>query len=155
MLSYSQSSHTIIRIIATTKINTITYSKIKAQHKRQHKARLIDELEHSAIKAEENPSVDNRNHYINIKTQLENVNAEKTEGLRIRSKAQENDDGERGTKYFLNLEKRNSKIKNITKLKLRDDTFITDPKKISNELRKSMPIFTKKKGMNPILITYF
>ena len=115
---------------------TISYSKIKAKHKRQYEALLVKELECSAIRAEENPCAENRNHYINIKTQFEDINAEKTEGLRIRSKAQEIEEGERGTKYFLNLEKRNAKIKNITKLKLEDNSTITDPKQILNEQRK-------------------
>ena len=72
----------------------------------------------------------------NIKIELEHINTEKTEGIRIRSKAQHIEQGERGTKYFLNLEKRNAKLKNITKLKLNDKTVITDSKSILKEQRK-------------------
>ena len=47
-------------------------------------------------------------------------------GIITRSKAVWVEEGEKNTKYFLNLEKRNYNIKHIQKLLLEDDTTIID-----------------------------
>ena len=54
--------------------------------------------------------------YNNIKEQIEEYNKEKAIGAQIRSKADWTEHGERNSKFFLNLEKRNYQTKCITKL---------------------------------------
>ena len=54
--------------------------------------------------------------YHTAKTEIEQYNNEKSRGAMIRSKADWTEFGEKNTKYFLNLEKRNYKNKCITKL---------------------------------------
>ena len=50
----------------------------------------------------------------------------KTKGAILRSKVRWYDEGERNTRYFFNLENRCQSKKNITKLKINDNTFIYD-----------------------------
>ena len=54
----------------------------------------------------------------------------------LRSKARWFDWGERSSKYFLNLEKRNYQDKYINKLKKHDSSTITDPTEILNEQQR-------------------
>ena len=70
------------------------------------------------------------------KAELERINAIKTEGYKIRSKAEIIEQDEKGTKYFLNLEKRNAKLKNITKLQVETGAIITDSDRILKEQGK-------------------
>ena len=57
----------------------------------------------------------------------------KTIGAILRSKVRWFEHGERNTKYFLNLEKRNFCQKSVTKLKLKDDTYSYDQLDILQE----------------------
>ena len=50
----------------------------------------------------------------------------KTKGAILRSKVRWYDEGECNTRYFFNLENRCQSKKNITKLKINDNTFIYD-----------------------------
>jgi len=73
---------------------------------------------------------------MSIRNELEKINAEKTEGSRIRAKAQFVEHNERSSKLFINLEKRNSVLKNITRLKVNENTEVTDSDMILKELSK-------------------
>ena len=56
------------------------------------------------------------------------------QGVRIRSKAQWIENGEKPTKYFCGLEKRNYINKTILRLQLENDIILTDQKKILKEV---------------------
>ena len=66
------------------------------------------------------------------RTELERLMNEKTEGIILRSKVRWYEEGEKSTKYFFNLEKRNYQKKTMRKLNLNGD-IIEDPKVILNE----------------------
>ena len=71
---------------------------------------------------------------LNEKTKnLETLIETKTARVMLRSKAVWVEHGEKNTKYFLNLEKRNYNKKVITKLKKSDGTEIIDPNHILRE----------------------
>ena len=55
----------------------------------------------------------------------------KTQGAIIRSRQQWYEEGEKNSRYFFNLEKRNSNLKSINRLELNDNTITADPKKYS------------------------
>jgi hypothetical protein len=124
----------------------IKYSKNKAKISRQQEHNLKVDFEKYSKLVEDNPSRDALANLKTIKCELESINAIKTEGLRIRSRAQDIEEGERGTKYFLNLEKRRSKLKSMTKLKLDDNTEICDSKTILAEQKKFYKNLYKDKG---------
>ena len=70
-----------------------------------------------------------------IKNDIDEIITEKTKGMIIRSKAEWYEEGEKPTKYFLNLEKRNYNNKTISRLKL-GDSFAEDKKHILSELQE-------------------
>ena len=66
---------------------------------------------------------------LDAKNKLEELYDKKVEGAIFRSKITWSEEGERNTKYFLNLERRNYAKKHIKKL-MTDDKLITNPKEI-------------------------
>ena len=81
------------------------------------------------------PSEENESNYMRVKEQVELFEKEKTDGIIIRSKAKWHEEGEKNTKYFLNLEKRNYIKNNMYKFKI-DSEAITYQKNILNEQKK-------------------
>ena len=70
------------------------------------------------------------------KQELENLREHKMKGHFIRSRLKWLNEGEKPTKFFCSLEKRNYTEKTIRKLEISDGTLITDQFKILNEIRK-------------------
>ena len=62
----------------------------------------------------------------------------KTQGSIIRSKTHWYNEGEKNTKYFLNLEKRHFNRKTIRGLKLENDTKIDSDKEILENAKKKL-----------------
>ena len=77
----------------------------------------------------------------NTKLDLEEVQFEKTRGIMFRSKAKWDTEGEKNTKYFLNLEKAryNAKTCNV----LIDERDGSEIKKSMEDSRKNSSIFIK------------
>ena len=67
------------------------------------------------------------------KTRLHKISEHRTRGTILRSRARWHEEGERNSKYFYNLEKRNYSKKVVTKLKLKDGSFTTNQLDILNE----------------------
>ena len=64
------------------------------------------------------------------KRELERIIEYQTKGAILRSKSRWYNEGEKNTKYFLNLEKRHCKQATITQLKVSEDDFISTDKEI-------------------------
>ena len=75
---------------------------------------------------------------INAKRELEEIIEYRTKGSSVRSKAKWYNDGETNIKYFLLLEKRHYKRKNISTLKVKrnDNSVVTSDPEILNECVK-------------------
>ena len=69
-----------------------------------------------------------------------------TQGAIIRSSQQWYEEGEKNDDIFFNLEKRNSNLKSINRLKLNDNTITEDPKTISNEMKLYYKNHTRKQS---------
>ena len=69
-----------------------------------------------------------------VKQLLEEINSLKTEGIKVRAKAMDVEYNEKSSNYFLNVEKRNANIKNITRLECANNTCTTDQTEILKEL---------------------
>ena len=65
--------------------------------------------------------------------QLEKIVEYKTKGAILRAKCRWHNEGEKNTKYFLNLEKRHFKKGVINQLKIGENAFATTNKEILNE----------------------
>ena len=72
----------------------------------------------------------------NVKFKLNQLSLLRTRGAIARSKACWCEYGERNSKYFYRLEKRNYNTNYITELKLPDKTTISRPKEILNEVHQ-------------------
>ena len=110
---------------------TISYSRKVAKEKNKREAEVKQQLE--VLETEIINNSDKINEYYEVKGLWENIQSEKAEGSILRSKAQWVEQGEKNTKYFLNLEKRNYNIRHIKKLVTANGVEITDPLKILNE----------------------
>lgn len=67
------------------------------------------------------------------RARLRKITLIKTKGAILRSKARWHEEGERNTKYFFGLEKRNHDNKTITKIKVGEDSYIEDQFEILEE----------------------
>ena len=74
--------------------------------------------------------------YVTKKINLEKIYDDYIEGVRVRSKCNEYELGEKSNKYFLNLEKYRAKLASLNKILDNDDREITDKNGIQNELKK-------------------
>ena len=68
-----------------------------------------------------------------LKGDLEKILEYRTKGAIIRSKSRWYNEGEKNSRYFLNLEKRHFKQGTISQIKINDDEFITTDKAILSE----------------------
>ena len=113
----------------------IAYSKKKNKEKIQKEKSLQNKYEKLKIAYENNPTVVNFEQLNEVKETLEWFYEQKTKGIIIRARGRWHEHGERNSKYFLNLEKRNQVKKHIRKLVL-NGSITTNPFDILNEQKR-------------------
>ena len=113
---------------------TISYSKRIAKEKAKKETEMKQKLESLEIEISRNS--EKINDYYQIKGIWEQMQSEKTEGVILRSRAKWTEHGEKNTRYFLNLEKRNYNIKHIKKLINNNGKEVIDPINILTEQSK-------------------
>ena len=115
---------------------TLKYSKTQASLNKEYENNLVAEYQvlTETIEKQYTDAIEKR--LLTVKSELEKYNAIKAEGYRIRAKAHHIEHNEKGSKYFLSLEKRNANIKNITRLKLDNNCEIIDKTEILDELSR-------------------
>jgi len=92
------------------------------------------------------------------KEQYEKIIEYRTKGAILRSQSRWYNEGEKNTKYFLNLEKRHYKQETISQLRINDDNFITKDNEILKEcLSFHNNLYTAKMtdGQDPSIINFF
>ena len=93
---------------------SIEFSKLQAQNTKKEKMFLENKLK----KLENNTNCMENLEYIDCRNKLDKIYEQKINGIRIRSKCDWYEHGEKSSKFFLNLEKTRSTqstIRNITK----------------------------------------
>ena len=111
--------------------DTMIYAGKKAKEQRQKEKELtqkIEEREHN-VTSNKNEHLE----YQQLKSEWESIPMNKSNGIIIRSRAKWVEYGEKNSKYFLNLEKRNYNNKCIRKLITADEKEITNPSEILQE----------------------
>ena len=103
---------------------------MKSKKNRKYIEELKQELVTLEIKLDNNEEVMER--YNAVKLELEKNEEEILKGLMVRSRAKWIEDGEKCSKYFFQLEKRNYKTKCIRTL-FKEEQRISDPKQILEE----------------------
>ncbi len=125
-------------ILLRVRGETIKFSTLK----KKLRENIINDLEQriSNLEAKLQTDVNNNGevekNLKNAKNELETHIAQKTKGAMIRSRTKWVEEGEKSTKYFFNLEKRNHASKNVIRLRLADNSIITDQNEILKEEKK-------------------
>jgi hypothetical protein len=114
---------------------TLVHSFAKNKTKREYLKKLNDKLEVLHDQLSENASDDILTEYEQIKGELENIELEEARGAIIRSKTKWAEAGEKNTKYFLNLEKRNAINKTIIRLENEQGVLIEKQQNILPECK--------------------
>ena len=115
--------------------DTILYSSKKSKENRKLEFDLKEKLQAFEQKLSENSNINDIEYceYTRIKSDWESHILRKNNGIILRSKAKWVEEGEKNTKYFLNLEKRNYNSKCIKTLINKEGKEITDMEKILEE----------------------
>ena len=104
-----------------------------AKRKKEQEHKLLYKLENLEHKLSADEYLQE---YNTVKKEWEKVQSEKTEGIIFRAKLQWVEQGEKITKYFLNLEKQNYNLKYIKKLITNETTALIKPNEILEEERR-------------------
>jgi len=115
--------------------HAIRHSKRKAKQRNETETKLQNELNVAKKVVETNTSDYNATLLDAAQKQLESFYEEKTKGIIVRARVRWHEQGEKSTKYFLNLEKRNHVKKHIRKLHISGVTK-TDPSCILKEVEQ-------------------
>ena len=117
---------------------SLRYSKIKTKQTKQREiyveqtiARLQEELDNRNTDDTLSSHLEEQLNESRLK--LEKIIELRTKGAILRSKTRWYNEGEKNTKYFLNLEKRHYKQGTISQIKLNDRDFVTSDEKILTE----------------------
>ena len=115
--------------------HAIRHSKRKAKQRNETETKLQNELNAAKKAVQTNPSEYNATLLDAAQKQLESFYEEKTKGIIVRARARWHEQGEKSTKYFLNLEKRNHVKKHIRKLHI-SGVIKTEPLCILKEVEQ-------------------
>ena len=112
------------------------YSKEKAHERKSRRSFLEKKVKTLELEITADSSEELLEEYHTYKDELESIYNYITEGIILRSKVDWYEHGERSSKYFLNLEKRNKAKSHLRKIVI-DDNFneTTDPGEILSNLR--------------------
>ena len=116
----------------------VQYSKRKSKIRRSKERELQKQIDHLMNVLKTNRSKENITQLYHLRAQLDKITEYKTKGAIVRSRIRWHEEGEKSTKYFLNLEKRQHSKTHITKLKY-DGREIND----SDEILRSQRLFYK------------
>lgn len=128
--------------------HTIKYSTEKLKERRKLKKNLERDIETVEQELNINATDSKLQLYNSLKSELEKILEMETRGAIMRSRVDWAEAGEKNTKYFLNLEKKNAIDKNITQLESKDGKIITDPSLILKEQRHFYETLYSDTGFN-------
>ena len=127
---------------------SILYSKVKAKERRNRIQTIENRLKICEEKIAESPTQENLANLESAKTEYEKEYDYIVRGSIIRSRATWFEQGERNSKYFLNLENRNKKKSCIRKLIRTNGEETTAPDTIMNEIHSFYSeLYDEKSGI--------
>ena len=109
---------------------TITFCSYKKRERQKHENELLQEIE---ILENEDETDENIEKLAILRASLEDYLKLKVEGAAIRARVEWVEEGEKNSKFFLNLEKHRSQNKTISQLKLANGDILTESSDILNE----------------------
>lgn len=114
-------------------IKYATTKRAKTVRREEELEKEINTLQHLIDTQNENNEIDIADTFHNLeikKRELEEIVEYRTKGSILRARCRWFNEGEKNTKYFLNLEKRHHKEGAISQLKQADESFVTTDKEI-------------------------
>ena len=131
-------------IKSTIRSESITYSVQKSKEQKNDELLLQKEIEaiHDQLNKCKDPNLENE--LLDKQKQQETLYDQKTQGIILRAKCRWIEDGEKNTKYFANLEKRNYENKVITELKINGESVYDQTKILEEERQFFERLYTKK-----------
>jgi exonuclease III len=114
--------------------DTISYSALKKRSKNNTLLALNRRMTRLEKQFQQNPSDDIEENIKLIKQDIDDILQEQINGIVMRSKCDWQEYGEKSSKFFLNLEKRNFNNKTIKRLRLSNGTITMEEKNILKEL---------------------
>jgi len=134
--------------------HTIKHSKRRARERKEREQNLQEEYAKAKFNFEKDPNDLNANILNSAKETLELFYEEKVKGIIFRARARWHEHGEKSTKYFLNLEKRNHVKKHMRKLNI-NGSITTDPFNILYEQRRFFQeLYTSRNTHNEAIETF-
>ena len=112
-----------------------SFSKRKAQSKRQHLRNLEDKVKENEMKLINHPSEENERAWNVAKEQLESEYNSITQGIIVRSRAQWVEKSEKSNKYFLSLERANKVKSTINSILLDNGETSNNQREILKEIK--------------------
>ena len=125
-------------LLMKVRMATISYTVHKKKRDRDRERDIEARLTHLQNVADQNDIHEEtaEEEIMNLERELEKIRKEYMQGVMIRSKAKWAEEGERPTKYFCALEKRNYTNKCITRLKVeRESKEVTEQKEILKHIQ--------------------
>ena len=111
----------------------ILFAKRKAKQKRDEEKGLLQQFSNLQEQVRSNFKDTIKTEMDHVKNKLKKITASRTQGALLRSKARWYEFGEKNSKYFYNLERRNCKKKHITSLTTENNTILSNPKLVLEE----------------------
>ena len=118
---------------------TISYTKYKTKASRDREEEIVrhqlEQLDNTICNNFLSPDINQLLlHYDNLKSELQSLYENKGKQAMFRAKCRWVEEGERPTKYFFNLEKRNYNKKTIRELRLEDESTTINDKQILHQI---------------------
>jgi len=132
----------------------IAFSKKKAKRKRDEESTLLSEMMRLQTKLPTSYTDSLKTELERTKCKLSKIAGIKTRGTIVHSRARWYEHGERNSKYFYNLEKRNQKKKHITSLVNNNGDKLINPKDILEEEERFFDEIYTSRNMDPNCPTF-
>lgn len=120
-------------LLMKIRAKTIAYATMKKRKNEEKEKELENNIE--TLEKKIDATTEEKRKLENDKNELYSIREKKMEGVLLRSRARWIADGEKITKYFCGLEKRNYISKQMTKLTLNNGKDIYDSQEIVNEVK--------------------
>ena len=110
--------------------HTLIFSSVKNKARKALKSDIVTQINDLKEKLDSNLAEPELENYLSLKEELEKIEEIETQGAIMRARINWAEAGEKNTKYFLNLEKRNSIEKHIYQLQDKNGSITDEPKEI-------------------------
>jgi len=124
---------------------TISYFKGKSKQSKMCESIIQSRIEELDSRICKDVCLDQNSllEYEKLKKELQEIYEEKGRGAIFRSKARWIENGEKPTKFFFNLEKRNYEKKIVSQLQIGEGNFLSDFKQVNKEMENHYGQFYK------------